>query len=969
MQQNPSTIHRPFSSLNQLYEFISSRKAKRLLKCVVAYLCILILAVVPSTIHRLGRYLYIGHVVIIYLHPGRTIGTMLDQVAFTGFGILSGLGISYVGCILNALANKRGIRGEWIVFNLVILVSFVHGYLRSRSLKYASGAILMNTLCILALTTNIYGKTFPKGQFQQIVYPSLLAIAVALFCNIAIFPEQSTSKLGNVLIKNFQRAQESLSASTDVLLHRGSSEVPSDPEEVLGFLLERKTQLQQAFVSFQNVYHDSIYEFSYSCLSVRDMKYIKSELRPLVARISSLVGACKAAQIMLSCVKKSDGRPESRGTSFQSTLKRLENPLLTLKTSMNDSLDAISNAIGLLYNVKIQEGSTRVIPPQNLIKSLSGQAISLGNSIYDFDQTSQGALKALAMNTVSDIWTREEISLLSSFIVNIREASIHIIHCVKQTEDLAFRYMERKGRASIWLPHSERLVPPHIHKSKDQSRPTSSSTMGQRSLYDHQNSLGVEDWSWDVQKALTKESWGRLYRMSIWIDDIWRKLSESNNVKFGLKIMIGVSLLIWPVFVPQWNSWCETNKEIVQWASIGLIVVIDTSMGQTTTSYAYRACGTFLGGLYGWAVSSIHHGNPYVLTTLIGIACHRTDSVELNVPKFQIPALIFNITMALVALPSYSQSTSTSARDFFIRRSVGIATGGLFSILLHFFLFPVRARDKLIAEIGHCLSNICKMEDFLISSLMERDGSFTPVGLRPYNSANKKAIMSLTKASALLIATRTEPRVKAPFPSKEFEQIVYTLRKIIENFDNIIQFRLSYRLPSNDASRILLMAERKEVAGCVILSLYVSREALLTKIPLPQWLPSVRTSHQRLLEGVRQRTRSETDSPMDDEEMSKLRNICWNATTGIFEEIIEYIEELLGLVRSLVGDHELCAPPLTRPITPQSIHSRSRTMPTLARIQTLDDRPGSGITRSYSHSGSIEVMHRVQSRKLSMIKQ
>lgn len=117
---------------------------------------------------------------------------------------------------------------------------------------------------------------------------------------------------------------------------------------------------------------------------------------------------------------------------------------------------------------------------------------------------------------------------------------------------------------------------------------------------------------------------------------------------------------------------------------------------------------------------------------------------------------------------------------------------------------------------------------------------------------------------------------------------------------------------------------RRNVAAPITLMLFVCHEALTTKLPLPQFLPSARIAHVRMVVRVRQILTEEEDEQSREQpglstaalakrRALRLKFLSWNAATAALEECIEYIEELVDLMKMLFGENEFRSGLLNRP--------------------------------------------------------
>lgn len=95
----------------------------------------------------------------------------------------------------------------------------------------------------------------------------------------------------------------------------------------------------------------------------------------------------------------------------------------------------------------------------------------------------------------------------------------------------------------------------------------------------------------------------------------------------------------------------------------------------------------------------------------------------------------------------------------------------------------------------------------------------------------------------------------------------------------------------------------------------------MTKLPLPQFLPSARLAHLRMINRVREVVQQSVPQGQMHENASKLirqlavrrKYMSWNAASAAQAEVIEFLEELVDLTKLLVGANEFRSGLLTRP--------------------------------------------------------
>jgi hypothetical protein len=222
-----------------------------------------------------------------------------------------------------------------------------------------------------------------------------------------------------------------------------------------------------------------------------------------------------------------------------------------------------------------------------------------------------------------------------------------------------------------------------------------------------------------------------------------------------------------------------------------------------------------------------------------------------------------------------------------------------------------------------------------------------------FAKAKEKAQNSLSAAETFLPFCLTEPRLKGSFRSLEpiYKEIIYVLHQMIDRMDNTISLRQAYGSSVLEDMNPHVYIYRRNVQAALTLTLFAVNEALTTKIPLPQFLPSCRLAHIRLVNRVRevlqteqpsiasnvpssithhprlQQNRNPSSRPGSSSgvntpqriDSTMIRNateqkfLSWSAAAAGQMEIIEYLEELVDLTKLLVGVNAFRSGMLERP--------------------------------------------------------
>ena len=181
-----------------------------------------------------------------------------------------------------------------------------------------------------------------------------------------------------------------------------------------------------------------------------------------------------------------------------------------------------------------------------------------------------------------------------------------------------------------------------------------------------------------------------------------------------------------------------------------------------------------------------------------------------------------------------------------------------------------------------------------------------------FESASAKANTALTAAETFLPFCSNEPRIKGSFEGLAliYGEILFVLHQIVDRMENMLQLRTAYGSGPLEDLNADIYPYRRNVAGSITLTLFAVHGALTTKLALPQFLPSARLAHLRMinrvrevvLEKVRQREDShELTAKLARQRAVRRKYMSWNAASAAQAEIIEFLEELIDLDQAARG--------------------------------------------------------------------
>lgn len=252
----------------------------------------------------------------------------------------------------------------------------------------------------------------------------------------------------------------------------------------------------------------------------------------------------------------------------------------------------------------------------------------------------------------------------------------------------------------------------------------------------------------------------------------------------------------------------------------------------------------------------------------------------------------------------------------------------------------MRARDRLAESLASSIQQIMKMEASVAVGI-DSPGKidFKSHALSAdFVSAKDKADAALVAARTFLPFCLTEPRLKGSFQGQAliYNEVIYVLFQIIDRMDNMLHLRKAYGSGVLEEIHDKVLPHRRNVAASIALTLFAVHEALTTRLPLPQFLPSSRVAQFRYISRVREVMLERAESgpvsraasaiwtkdarrpsiPLQGEvlkSVTKHNFLSWNAGSAGMIEIIEYLEELVDLTKLLVGVNAFRSGMLERP--------------------------------------------------------
>ncbi|RYP07409.1 hypothetical protein DL764_002544 [Monosporascus ibericus] len=672
-------------------------------------------------------------------------------------------------------------------------------------------------------------------------------------------------------------------------------------------------------------------------------------------------------------------------------LTQVRDPAKALHDQIHRAVQVIAVALAHCYDVsKLPSGVSR--PDGIIVEEIDVRMAIFADALSLFDLNSAKALEnAAAMayrgGSQDDIMPGMEIHLISSFLTSTRDAAAQVLEMLRHSRALLEKRDARSGRRRFYFPKiswdkwlttggesDASALPENARKAARTGR-------GLRE--DHRNhdddpengsneellqNNKDEETGYANRNQPTSSQAGERARRNgprksdvntiLWLRglaaDAVEFFADSDDLAFALKMTFAAFLVTWPAFVPEWNAWYRSVRG--SWASLQLIIVFEVAVGASFHGFFVRAFGVVFGCVVGFLSYLIGQGNHAVAVMVLALGAVLSFYVQLSTGYVK-TGIISTVSMSVVGLgkllprlceldPVLAKSRPATAIqhndhrpwEIFVQRLICFLVGGAVALMVEMFLFPVRARDRLVESLASSIQQISHMEASLaigIDSPINSNVKSHAINAK-FHRAKGKAEQALSAARTFLPFCLAEPRLKGSFKGQTmiYREMIFVLFQIIERMDNVLHLRNVYGTSILEELSAEVLPYRRNVAGSIAITLFAVHEALTTRLPLPQFLPSSRVAQLRVIRCIRESILKReisgstsgaatpavadggTSTPLSSHFlrcMTKQTFLSWNAASAGIIEIIEYLEELVDLAKLLVGVNAFRSGMLERP--------------------------------------------------------
>ncbi|KAK9718295.1 hypothetical protein K7432_005614 [Basidiobolus ranarum] len=870
-------------------------------KGVLAIFLTAFISILPGVKEYFVGTVYIIIIIIALVPPYLTLGAHIEAILWVTLALIWEIAYASLGSwAVSSFNRKYGpTGGRWIAAGFLIGVGFLAGYGRTRHPKFT----LMWQLGAIA---SLYQFTYKIDSVKfniEISYKNLIAQTICVW----------TSFLVNILFWPTSAGQKACQAFLDTLVQSRNilAEIPialydSDQQaQSISKLSKQAAQLQICVQTMQVAMTQAKYEVSYGRIAPRHIFGSVKVLAEMGRKLGVMV------QNVIRIRNSLYGTYETMISDHASIAMDL-----TVAKDSTKLHEAVSKVLPAIESVLNEVIATNVKAIDQLIQSYQSltdcQPSMKQSNLIDNSVTSTVELHAELQQTLEKIINMQKELLpklraiegsdpgnwawvVYTFFFGLQHTTSSIQELLSNEQ---YVKQERRDRKRLWVPKmnfSKWLRARELEEFKNRQEiagsssdsPNNDSTVEiTNNAANNYEGMSVGQRMYEERKRHSKSS----IRYNLWRALQWTKSSE---VRCGIKLALTLFLYSLPAYFPSTSTWFTDVHG--QWGLITIVIIFTKAVGSVIQTSYMRILSTILGGVLGYLAWLIAGGErwalPFVVCLLSTPAWYFC--VATPYPRIGPTAIItFN---AVVFNEFLYYNVGEKPIRLALMRWITVLLGIVLSMIVNVTLWPFVARIELRKEVSSLLNQMSKSISSVFSVNMGPSELNSDKKLRSeVESMLTKLQCQLIKIEGLLAEACMEPRLKEPFYSIMYDDLIKHLRASLD-WLYVINATLA-TLPSKSLEDIIapVSLQRREIIATTILNYYVLAGALKTNSPLPRYLPSVqamRRSHYRRI--------TKWDKATSPDYLG-----IYAYAGALFELAVEQ-DVLIELVKAIVGEERL----------------------------------------------------------------
>ncbi|EPS37915.1 hypothetical protein H072_8348 [Dactylellina haptotyla CBS 200.50] len=890
----------PANWLNRLYvpapvtKFIETWKLRYVFKCSLAYLCGSMATYIPLFAAIFGKNdgKHMVATVAVYFHPARTRGSMTEATLFATIAVLYSFLVS-VGTLGTAIFfNDRGMIELGHAIILAVFCIGGLGLVGWTKLKLASPTV--NVSCSLAsiiiITTLTKDGAAQEGIFSitkisQTAMMVVCAVIISTTLSNLLWPSFAVIELRKSMVTSTRAFAQMLEGITKGFID--GSEEPVQQQSFKNAAVDHR----KTFTDLAKHLHEAKFEHY---MKGTEVTYnLELKLVECLQRLAQAIGGLQnAAKTQFSLLEQSDQTdpflseyPELQA-SFTGSYPRTpadEIPPPVFESPSNSRPGT-------------QDGSTVLTVVTG--RTLFDQFIHhLGPSMRSLAVTLKLMLDELPFGPAPDY----AVNVNPHFRASLRDALAMYTEKRKVALDQLYNTQDISGRKSADLAADQEEVAASCGHFAYSLEDFGKELFGLLEILDQLEGLQElplpRTWNWlkpwriffknspseqeegrrTVDRVLPQQLPGGLMDVRALQEEIARRENKTHNawgyrlwkalrlfrrddVKFAFKVGAGAAVYALPSYISFTRPIYSHYRG--EWGLVSYMIVISMTLGATNTSGLYRFIGTIIGAsaaVFSWICFP---EMPMVLALYGWALAFLCFVLSLNYPNKASFSRFILLTYNITALYAYTISIKDEDEDdddeggknpiiseIAFHRVLSVLAGVTWGLIISRYVWPISARKKLrdgLSVLWLRMALIWKRDP--LSALTEAP---VPSDVAAYMNITEEIHLqrALLRLQSLLTQIPFEFRLKGPFPVEDFAEILTNTQSMLDAFHGMSVIIAKEPQSSSREMEILAFTklERAELCSRIYQLFYVLSSSMRSGFPLPETLPSIVRSRDRLL--------------------------------------------------------------------------------------------------------------------------
>ena len=788
-QEQQINIQEAINRENSLLAYIRSLFTRPIFKSSFAYLIASLFVYSPTISNMLGTSdsKHLTCTVVVYFHPSRSVGSMLQALLFVSYSLFFGIGVSVFvfTCIsLTSIDNDS----SFIVVPTVLLVSVSLGMIsfwKHRVTKPTfNTASSLAAILIISCVIKVYSRmldtsdkvTIPWEKIASIISCVLCGCLISVVVCFTLWRKWAKKELAIAVGKASLEIGKTMSILCDSFLSIDNTgkEFVKRRSEITNTFKTLKAQIGK----LDGLLEESMFE---CCSQGREQEYklYKGLVYSCKRLLADLGGLRRSLEFKWELVEYYE---ELRGNDDQISDEAMQRTEQSAAASDIDhrEVEKPEELINLfIYHLGPSAKSFvftmnqilggKFYDEEDTINNTATQymhSLEIAKELYEFHQT-----EAIDSLYKQDIFAKHEgmdekinqeevAATCANFSFSVTQMSIELENYLNLMISL-YDYKESPKRSYGFLKFWKRDAYSHADAERSQLIP--------------------------IELDTEKKSFGY---------SIWKMLKFTRGVdfQFGFRVGLGALILASLAFLDStrhiFNEWRG------EWALVTYCIIMNKSLGGTAMTVKWRFLGTFIGAFLAYWVWQLFFPVVSIMAVsgfLVSLPCF---DIILNWKANNAFGRFILLTYNLTVLYSYTMSLSGIPNDgndwegggdpiiweIAFHRYFGVSLGVIWALLITMTLFPVTARGR----IKRGLSVL-----WLRMGLIWRRGALNS-HLDEYQQKKLDGLRGLKVCHSIMGELRTllkqapmELRLKGAFPTEIYTKLMDGTEGVLDAYENL----------------------------------------------------------------------------------------------------------------------------------------------------------------------------------------